>query len=135
MADEIPNQNVIRVSRDGLLWAALIGPDLAQGLCGFGMTPTLAILGLASRMARSGWILDESWKPGSLVTAATPANVIALHKPPPASFSDWHCWSCARGTVHRSGPVALAALALLYGDDRYDPAFVPDAETEAPHAA
>lgn len=61
MADEIRNANVIRLTRDGDRWCALIGPDLATGVAGFGFGPIGALFELLLKLARRGWPFDETW--------------------------------------------------------------------------
>jgi hypothetical protein len=63
MADEIPNANVIRLSKDGDRWAALIGPDPQRGLLGFGSHPHEATHNLLLKCYRLGWCWDETWAP------------------------------------------------------------------------
>lgn len=65
MADEIPNQNVIRVYRspaDGL-WRAQIGPDDSRGVEQLGGTPGQALGRLVSRVHGGQYTFDPSWCP------------------------------------------------------------------------
>lgn len=64
MADEIRNANVIRLSRDGDRWCALVGPDLQVGRAGFGITALSALLALTMDLARHGWPFDDTWREG-----------------------------------------------------------------------
>lgn len=61
MGDVIHNANVIRVSRDGRGWCALIGPDAQQGVLGCGPNPVSALFNLVWKLARYGWPFDASW--------------------------------------------------------------------------
>ena len=63
MADEILHANIIRVTKDGPRWCALIGPDPQRGLVAFGSTPALALERLALECDIRGWVFDETWKP------------------------------------------------------------------------
>jgi hypothetical protein len=63
VADEILNANVIRVTKDGDKWCALIGPDPQRGVMGFGTTPVSALWRLLARLGEHGWCWDETWRP------------------------------------------------------------------------
>lgn len=64
MADEIQNANVIRITRDGDRWLAVIGPDPQRGLVGSGPNPASALLALVGRCIAFRWPFDETWQPG-----------------------------------------------------------------------
>lgn len=63
MADEIRNQNVIRVTREEGFWRAAIGPDDRTGLFANGPTPERAIEGLHYVIGFFGWPFDPSYRP------------------------------------------------------------------------
>lgn len=63
MADEVCNANVVRITRDGDRWVALIGPDPQLGLMAHGPNPVSALLSLAIEAARLGWPFDPTWTP------------------------------------------------------------------------
>jgi len=68
VADEIENQNLIRVSRraaNGCIpayWTARVGPD-PGGLAACGFSGADAVRRLAIRLLDHGWIFDPSWEP------------------------------------------------------------------------
>jgi hypothetical protein len=62
VADEIELCNVLRVERIGpSLWRATLGLDPERGLSITAFNATSAILAVACRAARLGWVFDESW--------------------------------------------------------------------------
>ena len=64
MADEIDQQNVIRVWRaaDGR-WQARIGPDDERAIDAVDDSPTMAVAVLMSSLAIGGYAFDPSWAP------------------------------------------------------------------------
>jgi hypothetical protein len=65
LADEIPNQNVIRIYRspaDGQ-WRAHIGPDDGRGVEQLGGTPCQALGRLISQIHGGKYLFDPSWCP------------------------------------------------------------------------
>lgn len=50
--------NTVRIGRDGNQFYALLGPNLQDGLAGFGTTPAAALWQLADRVLRLGWTFD-----------------------------------------------------------------------------
>jgi hypothetical protein len=59
-----PTPATVRIFEDGDKWCALLGPDLQEGIGGFGATPTAALRDLARRMDAEGWELE---KPGPVL--------------------------------------------------------------------
>lgn len=62
MADEIAKANVIRVTREGRGWCALIGPDAQVGVVGTGPSAISALFNLVWQLAKNGWCWDASWR-------------------------------------------------------------------------
>ena len=63
MADELPDQNVIRVYRlPAGRWQARVGPDSA-GLAAYGPTGRIALMRLAARLTDDGYEFDRDWSP------------------------------------------------------------------------
>jgi len=62
MADEIERNNVVAIERNALLgvWSASIGPR-DRGVTAVGSTPVNAMIGLALKCERLGWIFDPTW--------------------------------------------------------------------------
>jgi hypothetical protein len=70
MADEIANQNVIRIYRspaDGQ-WRAHIGPDDGRGVEQLGATPCQALGRLIGQIHGGKYTFDESWCPEPTAT-------------------------------------------------------------------
>jgi hypothetical protein len=70
VADEIPDQNVIRIYRspaDGQ-WRAHIGPDDGRGVEQLGATPCQALGLLIGQIHGGKYTFDESWCPEPTAT-------------------------------------------------------------------
>lgn len=65
MADEIQDQNVIKVWRDDASgwWHARIGPSDGRGVERSGHNPIELLTRLMHVIFRDGWIFDPTWKP------------------------------------------------------------------------
>jgi hypothetical protein len=63
MADEIPNQNVVRVFRHGKVWLAVIGPCPGAGIVASGRTALLALARLLFALIEGGYTFDPTWTP------------------------------------------------------------------------
>lgn len=68
MADEIPDQNVARVTFAGDRWRAAIGPD-ELGLAAEADDPGHALFLLSARVMTEGWLFDPSWRPRGVPSA------------------------------------------------------------------
>jgi len=65
MADEIDDQNVIRVFSLGGTWAATIGPADGRGLTRIASTPSRALALLVDAVRHGCWCFDPDWKPAA----------------------------------------------------------------------
>jgi hypothetical protein len=59
------HSNEIRLFRDGDKWCALIGPNAAEGIMGWGFRPDSALHDLAALIGIGKWECDPDWHPHS----------------------------------------------------------------------
>lgn len=55
-----PTDATVRVFLDGDSWCALVGPDLQDGVAGFGVTPAHALTDLAENLIGNPWPEDDA---------------------------------------------------------------------------
>jgi hypothetical protein len=73
MADEIRDQNTIRVFRDGNRWLAVIGPyPEGPAVCVVHRTAFLALFQLVMKLVHGSYTFDPSWAPSRGLPAVGP---------------------------------------------------------------